>query len=347
LDARNPDDLDKMKSFVRQSVKAGAEGVGFGMNYMGPSSIHIGGGERASWGGSEWIGSELKSGVKERESFNKSGGIKAWIEERKKKIEESNKPTTSNVSAQDVYNPELRKPIEARGITSIGRDSPTAVPVQTVPQTVPEGQTPQQGQTGSPAITGPTPDNKQVQPQYKVPDQTQVVPQEQTKAPSSTQTPVDTENKEQAKGYAGGGEIPTQELRPGENAYVVSQKGEVVAQMNTKREIARTNPDSGKAEIVPMTRTPSETIPQNTKQRQDNQEQRAEQTNKNQETTVKQNAPTPSQAESNPNLRNMHEYNMSVGIPQSPSHQRAMMNSTSFGNPINHYGMKSTTTTIV
>ena len=55
LDMRNPEDAKRMSAFVSYSVAAGASGVGAGVNHMGPSGIHIGGGKPATWGGAPWI----------------------------------------------------------------------------------------------------------------------------------------------------------------------------------------------------------------------------------------------------------------------------------------------------
>lgn len=44
-------DVPHMAKFVTSCVAAGASGVGAGVSYMGPSTIHIGGGGSAVWGG--------------------------------------------------------------------------------------------------------------------------------------------------------------------------------------------------------------------------------------------------------------------------------------------------------
>lgn len=50
LSMDNETDRTTMEKFIRESVKAGANGVGAGPGYMGPSGIHIGGGSPAAWG---------------------------------------------------------------------------------------------------------------------------------------------------------------------------------------------------------------------------------------------------------------------------------------------------------
>jgi hypothetical protein len=55
LDMRDPADAARMREFTKQSVRAGATGVGAGLGYMGANRIHIGGGNPATWGGADWI----------------------------------------------------------------------------------------------------------------------------------------------------------------------------------------------------------------------------------------------------------------------------------------------------
>jgi hypothetical protein len=52
LDARNPADLEKMKTYARAAAAAGATGIGFGKDgsYMGFSRMHVGGGTPVVWG---------------------------------------------------------------------------------------------------------------------------------------------------------------------------------------------------------------------------------------------------------------------------------------------------------
>jgi hypothetical protein len=63
LDMRNPKDAERMKEYVKQAVRAGATGVGAGLGYMGPSTMHIGGGSATSWGGADWIERARREGV--------------------------------------------------------------------------------------------------------------------------------------------------------------------------------------------------------------------------------------------------------------------------------------------
>lgn len=89
LDMRNEEDRAVMEKFTRETVRAGATGVGAGVGYMGPNMLHIGGGRPASWGGADWIERARKEGVENRKGFD----LKQWKEQHKEKskIEESPK----------------------------------------------------------------------------------------------------------------------------------------------------------------------------------------------------------------------------------------------------------------
>lgn len=50
LNMTNPADQKRMAEFVTHAVRAGATGVGAAVDYMGPESLHIGGGTAATWG---------------------------------------------------------------------------------------------------------------------------------------------------------------------------------------------------------------------------------------------------------------------------------------------------------
>lgn len=55
LSDTNDADRETMAKFVSAAVQAGATGVGAGHGYMGPSNIHVGFGNPATWGGAPWI----------------------------------------------------------------------------------------------------------------------------------------------------------------------------------------------------------------------------------------------------------------------------------------------------
>lgn len=64
LDMNNPQDAARMEAFTTAAVRAGATGVGAGQGYMGASTIHVGGGTPASWGGASWIERARQAGLR-------------------------------------------------------------------------------------------------------------------------------------------------------------------------------------------------------------------------------------------------------------------------------------------
>jgi hypothetical protein len=75
LSMNDPAQRAKMEAFVRESVKAGANGVGSGPGYMGESGIHIGGGSPSAWGAGgsssnapDWVRRAHAEGMEARNS---------------------------------------------------------------------------------------------------------------------------------------------------------------------------------------------------------------------------------------------------------------------------------------
>lgn len=66
LNMNNPADRARMEAFVAAAVAAGATGVGAGLGYMGASSIHVGGGRAATWGGAGWVAGAYARGMQGR-----------------------------------------------------------------------------------------------------------------------------------------------------------------------------------------------------------------------------------------------------------------------------------------
>lgn len=73
LNMTNDADRGVMESFIRESVKAGANGVGAAVDYMGPNSIHIGGGSPSAWGAGgssanvpDWVARAHRDGMRQR-----------------------------------------------------------------------------------------------------------------------------------------------------------------------------------------------------------------------------------------------------------------------------------------
>jgi len=77
LDFTNPNDLPVFEKFIEDVVKAGATGVGAGVNYMGGSTIHIGGGSPLAWGAKgkvanapAWLITAHKHGLNAAQNFD-------------------------------------------------------------------------------------------------------------------------------------------------------------------------------------------------------------------------------------------------------------------------------------
>jgi hypothetical protein len=73
LDMGVPRDLERMAAFVTETVFLGANGVGAGVGYMGPKTIHVGGGSVLAWGAGgrastapEWLVAAHKAGLAKR-----------------------------------------------------------------------------------------------------------------------------------------------------------------------------------------------------------------------------------------------------------------------------------------
>lgn len=69
----NEADRAVMETFLRESVRAGASGIGAGPGYMGPDRMHVGGGSNAAWGAGgssanapEWVQRALRDGLAAR-----------------------------------------------------------------------------------------------------------------------------------------------------------------------------------------------------------------------------------------------------------------------------------------
>jgi hypothetical protein len=86
LDSDNPQDRLRMQAFIQHAVTAGATGIGHGNGYMGPRSIHIGGGTELVWGakipegqkgarGLPWVADAHSEGLAARQKISQTG---AW-----------------------------------------------------------------------------------------------------------------------------------------------------------------------------------------------------------------------------------------------------------------------------
>lgn len=76
LDFTNPAHLPIFEAFIQGVVRAGATGVGAAVDYMGPNTIHVGGGLALAWGAGgrgatapKWIKDAHARGMKQQASF--------------------------------------------------------------------------------------------------------------------------------------------------------------------------------------------------------------------------------------------------------------------------------------
>lgn len=71
LNMEDPEDRQKAAGFVREAARRGATGFGYGTRYMGPQSLHVGGGNRpgdppAFWGGGHgWVREAAEEGFRQ------------------------------------------------------------------------------------------------------------------------------------------------------------------------------------------------------------------------------------------------------------------------------------------
>ncbi len=63
LDFTNKADRPTFEKFVSAATAAGATGIGAGVGYMGPNTIHVGFGKKASWGGARWVAPAMRAGA--------------------------------------------------------------------------------------------------------------------------------------------------------------------------------------------------------------------------------------------------------------------------------------------
>lgn len=128
LDMRNPEDAQRMADFVSLSVQAGATGVGAGLGYMGPHSLHIGGGRQTSWGGAPWINPALQRGIRMRRTFAED--LAAMQEQQKAEEDRAALDGSTN------------KGVKAAASAAAGSESTSDTGTSTGEGAAPEGETP-------------------------------------------------------------------------------------------------------------------------------------------------------------------------------------------------------------
>lgn len=119
LKMTNDEDRQIMRTFMKDTVKAGATGVGAGMGYMGAETMHIGGGKTAQWGGAKWVPGALSEGLKERKGFD----LASW---KKEQVNQTTNVTEATQEEKDKF--KMAKMNSVFGLDKVKRDKPTVKP---------------------------------------------------------------------------------------------------------------------------------------------------------------------------------------------------------------------------
>lgn len=223
LDMRNPDDAAKMETFVRHAVHAGATGVGAGMGYMGASSIHVGGGRSASWGGADWIARAHAAGTQSRK--DQPVDLAAWNERRQSELAAAQEQSSNVQMASDEAIKQEREssfrnafnPERLRQAGVLGRGGIIEAP----------------GAPGTLTNQG-----------------------EQTETPSVPQYYNGGEQKVEGEAITA---FPISGLN-GDNAIVADSNSDPLFTMNTNKESASYDPKSRKVEVQPVKRNEPEQL---------------------------------------------------------------------------------------
>jgi hypothetical protein len=103
-------DREIMQKFVRNAVRAGANGVGAAEDYMGPESIHVGGGREAVWGAgghgsnaTEWMREAFNRGLQDRK--DDPIDLESWKKERDEKLAQLRQPTPVDKPSEPKIEP--------------------------------------------------------------------------------------------------------------------------------------------------------------------------------------------------------------------------------------------------
>ncbi|MGX9980712.1 hypothetical protein [Methylobacterium fujisawaense] len=100
LDMTNDADRVVMEKFIKESVKAGANGVGAAIDYMGANGIHVGGGSPSAWG-----------------AGGSSANAPDWVKRAHEEgMAARNRPSAPNVDPQAALRPAA--PMGAAGVTN-------------------------------------------------------------------------------------------------------------------------------------------------------------------------------------------------------------------------------------
>ena len=323
LDMTNPKERQIMEQFVSHSVHAGATGVGAGISYMGPNTMHIGGGNPASWGGADWIERSRQNGI----NLRKTSGPVVFEQPAPKAVPAAvpaAAPTAvpaaapTAVPAAAPAQPGSQKAQPARGQHTLGpppaQTAPAAAPAA-VPAAAPTAvPAPASTAPAAPAQTAPAP--AQQAPEPTAPAQT---------APAQT-APAPAQQAPEPKSNAQGGEYPAEE-----NMGVIDRAGNLKYTFNDKEDFSVKD---GRIKITPENRTnPDDLKPTNQMPKKQVEAQPKQEPRKSASMNMPINTPT---VESN--------FGNRLDSPLSslnPAYARALKQSTSFRQDPGHMALRS------
>jgi hypothetical protein len=241
LSASNPEDKALMSKFVSSAVQAGVTGVGAG--YMGANMIHVGGGSDTTWGGSDWVGAAHASGAAQRKGFD----LAKWEEDRRER-QEASRVREESAEEKDARLQAARP--AGGGLANYAQALQGDVQPGQVPRTLGAPGTSTRAAEQQPVATRSevSVDGDAIDAASHVIEQPVVgKPQEPQKVPV----------------YADGGEsevdsdqitaMPTGPLK-GDNSLVVDANQKPLFTMNTDKESAAYDPNTGKVSVQPTTK---------------------------------------------------------------------------------------------
>lgn len=180
-----PEGKKIMNDFVKHSASAGFTGFGYGTEYMGPTTLHVGGGKYAAWGSGS---RNLYKAMEEGRNLQKVDAT-AWMEQQRKLAVD---PETKVRAAETEEEQKVKKGLpeshpmarktSQQSTTQVTQSNDTAVSNVPKPRPKPTQLTADKSVAplapGAPSVTAatPTPDG---------PQQSPTAPQQQTQYPSN------------------------------------------------------------------------------------------------------------------------------------------------------------------
>ena len=239
LDQRNPEHHQLIKDFVKNVARvvpsAGIGGWAPNDNYMGPTSIHVGGGNYEGappivYKGQQFLHDALNEGLAQRAEDQKNGSnpVNAWMEERQKALE---------ASTATVTPPEEAPGTAPVAPTQVNTAPGTAASPPTDTAVTPGSSLPTDSPTASPAPehNGATPGPAPVENSATAPSEPPPVPQLSTGGvvPNSAQEPLSVVNN--ATGETLANVQPNEKLTTTPNGLKVDSAAQQVADQQVEQ----------------------------------------------------------------------------------------------------------------